>query len=90
MCGGRITDGGLQHLCALTALQNLNLSSNAGISEVQLLSALTRLRRLNLAGTQVTETGASALARRCPELRAINMGGKLIAIEAEAGPHLMP
>jgi len=61
LCG--LADDNLHHIGKITSLQALNLLHNRGITDagMSLLTSLTSLRYLNVAGTQVTDSGISKL-----------------------------
>ena len=62
---------GLACLKGLTQLQELNISDNYGVTDVELehLKGLTQLRKLDLCGTQVTDAGVAKLQKALPNCK---------------------
>ena len=75
----RTSDSCLDHLKSLTQLQELNLSSNLGITDigVEHLKGLTQLRKLDLSLTRTTDAGLEYL-RGMTELRELDLGSTKI------------
>ena len=63
----QVTDAGLAHLRGMKRLVHVDLGltqiTDAGLAHLE----MTKLRRINLAGTRVTEEGVKALKRALPK-----------------------
>ena len=87
------TDGDLEKLSALAGLPGLeaiDLSGCAAVTDAGVvhLARLRGLKAMNLAGTQVTDSGVALLLARFPELEELSLAGAASVSEA-AVPHLM-
>lgn len=78
LCGGRITDKGLEHLGKLRALRLLNLSQNARVTHAG-LRHLVRLRGslevLNLSHTKVDGKEALPTLKQLHALKVLAVNG---------------
>ncbi len=78
LCGGQVTDAGVNQLRDLRGLTALSLAHNKRITDVSVLhfAGMQRLRQLNLAQSAVTDNGIQPLARipvcSCPDCDAVS------------------
>ena len=65
LCGGQVTDAGVNQLRDLRGLTALSLAHNKRITDASVLhfACMQRLRQLNLAQSAVTDNGIQPLAR---------------------------
>ena len=63
LCGGHVTDLGVQHICHLRVLSSLSLAQNFRITDRSALhlASLSRLTSLNLNQSKFTGNGTHAL-----------------------------
>lgn len=75
--GGRLTDNDLLVLSQLANLRYLNVAFSSSLTDVGIvqLSALHCLQRLNISGTQVTNTAIFYLAKQLPHLHILFIFG---------------
>jgi len=69
----RLSDAGVRHLGSLTALERLSLSKNETVTDasIETLLRMTKLRELDLRGTEISEAGSQQLRKQLSDCRVV-------------------